>query len=362
MEYEIETDECKECGRNIMRWLKPRYFMMICLLAITPLVFANPVQSYEAEVRALAMKLASQLEAAGQRSGTVLDFTDLQGQRTELGRFLAQEFSDQLVSANKKISFVDRANLQHLLRENKLAIEGLVDPTSSRKLGNLIGIDTIIFGTTTPIGDKIRLSVRAVAVETGKIVTSQAVTLPATGGLADLYNRGVANDPAEAGSATPGGASKPSDIRTRLRADSFKLTVNRLAVPRSGYSSAMGGFTAATVNFTIENRSGIGMGIALRTGGTSVGPCSQEWDVSGIARIDDGNIRQLQSAPNPGRNLRWLPAGGSVSATITMNQCYTPAFQGTQNVPVNVTIVLGTDKELLVLPLSAGRVAVHFFQ
>ncbi len=175
------------------------------------LAFAASVasaQGYEADLRSVAASLVAKLEEANKRSSTVLDFTDLQGSPTELGRFLAQELSDQLVADSKKVSFVDRANLQVLLREHKLSVEGLVNPESIAKIGNLVGIDTIVIGTTTMMGDTIRLSVRAIDVETGRIVVSQATNLPATSALMALSNRGVPGTspnvipPPETGAAT----------------------------------------------------------------------------------------------------------------------------------------------------------------
>ena len=230
-------------------------------------------QGYEADLKAVATSLVSKLEEAHQHSGTVLDFTDLQGSPNELGRFLAQELSDQLVSAGKKITFVDRADLQTLLRENKLSVEGLVNPELSRKLGNLIGIDTIIFGTTTPMGDKIRLSVRAVAVETGKIVASQATTLPAIGGLGELYTHGVANAPTV-------GEATPVDPRARFRGDFIKVVSAEFIVENGNGS----------VTFVLENLSGIGFDAAVRARSTSIGPCvGQDIAASGLAlALDDG--------------------------------------------------------------------------
>jgi TolB-like protein len=148
--------------------------------AVTPAAQPRtPTQasSYDVELRAMGSNLVAQLQAAGQKNGTVVDFTDLQGKQSELGRFLAQELSDNLITATKTFSLVDRANLQILLRENKMSIEGLIDPTTTRKLGNLIGIDTVIVGTVTPLGKSVRLSVRAVAIETARVVAAQSATL-----------------------------------------------------------------------------------------------------------------------------------------------------------------------------------------
>lgn len=305
-------------------------------------------RAYEPELRALGTGLLAKIEVTNQKSATVLDFTDLQGAPTELGRFLAQELSDQLVSAAKKISFVDRGNLQHLLRENKLSVEGLINPESSRKLGKLIGIDTLVFGTTTPIGNRIRLSVRVVNVETGKIVATEAANIPLTGGLGELYNRGVAP-------GTPGSTDTPrGDLRTILRSDTIKLTISELAVRRG----------EVIMTLTLENRSGIGLGAAVgryATAVVSVGACTMLNTATGLAVFSEHDIGELRRQTNPAKSLRWFAAGSKILATMKL-YCEASSFSGAKATHVTVNVLLATENEVLVLPLTLDAVAIRYVQ
>ena len=166
-----------------------------CVRLLRLIVFLySPIaltQDFDSELKALAGNLATKIEGANVRSVTVLDFTDLQGVPTELGRFLAQELSNKLVDAANTVSVVDRANVQFLLRENKLSIEGLINPETRKKLGNLIGVDALVVGTTTPVDDRFRLSARLTSVDTGRILGSHTVTLSASDELSQFYRRGV---------------------------------------------------------------------------------------------------------------------------------------------------------------------------
>ncbi len=310
---------------------------------------------YEVALHTLANKLVSQLQSAGQKSATVLDFTDLQSQGTELGRFLAQELSDQLVAGAKTISLVDRANLQFLLKENKLSMDGLVDPQSSRKLGNMIGIDTVIMGTVTPLGNSVRLSVRAVAVETGKIVAAQSITVAAVGGLGEMYTRGVASNASPSEPGITAVASK-STVRDRLRADSFTLIPGELVANSNA-------FNGSQISFSIENRSGIGVGIAIRGGATSAGPCRSQDMVSGLAVISDSGIQQVTQSPDPVKLMRWFPANARASVSIQLDPYQCPAMlQGVRSVPLTVNLVVASGKDVLVLPLNADKVPVRLIQ
>ncbi len=307
---------------------------------------------YEASLNALARKLVLQLQSAGQKSATVLDFTDLQGQGTELGRFLAQELSDQLVAGAKTLSLVDRANLQYLLRENKLSIEGLVDPQSTRKLGNLIGIDTIIMGTVTPLGTSVRLSVRAVAVETGKIVASQSTTVPAVGGLGEMYTRGLA-------SKSPGSTpdNPPPDVRGRFRSDSIKVVGKYVTYTKwlDGTQNCWNGAVCATAAFVIENLSGVGFNAAIKAGSTSIGSCvGHETEAAGLKIYDNNpgwsnNVR-LDSAQ------RFIPPNAKVTVTIKVENCSAP---GMRTVDVTVALSVSIDGRTFEIPLSASNVPVQ---
>jgi TolB-like protein len=234
-------------------------------------------QDVDASMRALASSLAASLERSRLVSVTVLDLADLQGRPTELGRYLAQELSDKLVGASDKVSVVDRANLLHLLRENKLSIEGLINPETSRRLGKLVGVDSILVGSITPIGDTFRVNVRVIGVETGKVVGAQATNLSATRDLLQLSNRGVASaapdqvyrsGAASGGGLLPAARSINSNLQTRLRQGSIAVSVKDIATMFSSSGSGL------TVALDVANASGepISM-IYSRKAGFLVGTC-----------------------------------------------------------------------------------------
>jgi Curli production assembly/transport component CsgG len=327
-----------------------RRFVVVMLALTLCAITQQPANAYEVELRAAAGKLVTQLESAGQKSGTVIDFTDLQGQGNELGRFLSQELSDKLVASAKTISFVDRTNLQHLLRENRLAMDGLINPETSRKLGNMIGIDTVVYGTATPIGSSIRLSIRAIALETGKIVASQSLTLPATNELTDLFTHGVSTAPSQRG-------EPPSpDSRARFRNDTLKLNGRSITLYQKCTNCAyIGSLYAAAVSVQIENSSGIGLGIGIAAHTLSAGACNSTQNgppISGLVSIaDDGHVDQ--------RTLSWVPAATKVSLTAQFDDQCVEALRQARSADVSLTLLVGTEGNIIRLPLTAQNVPVH---
>jgi len=109
-------------------------------------------QDIDQELSGLAGKLANELTHNTKKKVTVIDFTDLQGRATEIGNYIAEQLTVELLTAKKDFSVLDRANLKSIFAEHKLTATGLVDPENAKKLGMFAGVDTIILGTIIPVG------------------------------------------------------------------------------------------------------------------------------------------------------------------------------------------------------------------
>jgi curli biogenesis system outer membrane secretion channel CsgG len=170
---------------------------------------ASP-QNLDVQLKPVVDKIVAGCSTAGAKRITVADFTDLQGQVTELGRFVAEELGGSLVEASPPFGVVDRANLRMIMAEHKLSMSGLVNPDTAKKLGQIAGVDGIVTGTITPLGDTVRLAVKVVSTETATVMASGRTELAKTKALEDLLGRGVQG----AGTAGSGGAGSPSSPAT----------------------------------------------------------------------------------------------------------------------------------------------------
>jgi curli biogenesis system outer membrane secretion channel CsgG len=86
----------------------------------------------------------------------------------DLGEFL----SSQVIEALKErgdIYIVERERLLLALEELNLGTTSLVDEGTRLKLGRLSGAQMMVFGSYQVIGDQMRLDLRLVEVETGKV-------------------------------------------------------------------------------------------------------------------------------------------------------------------------------------------------
>ena len=147
--------------------------------------------AYEKEIKHLSTSMTPKIIQAGKKTIAVVDFTDLQGNVTELGRFLAEEFSVAFAGAGKGFEVIDRTHLKSIVAEHKLSLTGLIDPKTARKLGQIAGVDTLITGTITAFGDSIRLSVKVLDTKTAKVISATAGNIAKTKAIEELLARGI---------------------------------------------------------------------------------------------------------------------------------------------------------------------------
>jgi TolB-like protein len=129
------------------------------------------VQDIDKELSDLAERLAIPIKDHGMKKIAVIDFTDLQGQSSgELGKYIAEQLTVNLVMGKREFSILDRANLKSILAEHKLTATGLIDPDTAKKLGMFAGVDALVLGTVIPKSQKVSLTAKIITTETAEII------------------------------------------------------------------------------------------------------------------------------------------------------------------------------------------------
>jgi TolB-like protein len=192
---EMKTQFCSTEKATMLR--KFIFVLLACWFVATGTARA---QSLDQEMSRLADQISKSLVTQGFKSVAAIDFTDLQGQPTELGRFLAEGLAVDIVSSGG-VSMVDRANIKSILAEHKLTEEGLVNPENAKKLGEFAGVDVILTGNATALDDGIVLMVKAVATSSSRIVAAGRIKFPMTSEIQQLLNRSISGG--SSGSVSP---------------------------------------------------------------------------------------------------------------------------------------------------------------
>jgi hypothetical protein len=154
-------------------------------------VLAAPDQSLDKELATLAEQLASASTNANIKKIATLDFTDLQGNPSELGRFIAEQVAVNMVMIKRSFAVVDRANLKRILEEHKLSMSGLVNPENTKKLGQFSGVDAIILGRITPMADSVAISATITLTETAEVVGGAKIRISKSQDVQQLLEHSV---------------------------------------------------------------------------------------------------------------------------------------------------------------------------
>lgn len=139
--------------------------------AITFWQAAAGAQDIDQELSNLADKLSAAVKAHDSKKVTVLDFTDLQGSPSgELGKYIAEQLTVDLVMAKRDFAVLDRANLKSILAEHKLTATGLVNPANAKKLGQFAGVDALILGSIVPKPQNVMVIAKIITTDTAEVV------------------------------------------------------------------------------------------------------------------------------------------------------------------------------------------------
>lgn len=166
--------------------------LVLAVLALA-LAGASPLAAYEEDFRQEAQDLARALTEAEVGSVAVVDFFDLRGRVSELGRFLADELSTALV-ATDSVRVIDRLRLATILAEHKISAAGLLEEGAAREVGQVAGVDVLITGRLTSFEETVRVSLEGLRMPSAEMVVSEVIEIPRTPRIAELEVRSLTVD------------------------------------------------------------------------------------------------------------------------------------------------------------------------
>jgi TolB-like protein len=103
--------------------------------------------------------------ANGGSHGPDAEAENFEGLEVGLQQMLLSE-----LSFNPELRIVERSQIAEIIREQGLADQELVDPSTAAQVGRIVGARYMIFGQFTDIYGTMRMDIRAVDVETTEIV------------------------------------------------------------------------------------------------------------------------------------------------------------------------------------------------
>jgi len=135
-------------------------------------------------------------EPQGFRPVAVWDLENLSldaSARPDLGQLLSSEII-QAIKEHGAIQVVERAKLIAILEELKLGSSALADESTRLRVGRMTGAKEMVFGGYMVVGTTMRIDLRRVDVETGRVLKTAKMTADAAdmaGYLAAAKDAGV---------------------------------------------------------------------------------------------------------------------------------------------------------------------------
>lgn len=119
----------------------------------------------------------------------VIDFPDLLNIMSDLGRYIANRLTTRLAQS-EKFFVVERQRLGQLLSELKFSMTDLVDPEKAKQLGQIVGVEAIVVGTVSDLGNQVDLDARVIEIDTSRMLVSVATTISKDQVVTQLMGRG----------------------------------------------------------------------------------------------------------------------------------------------------------------------------
>ncbi|MBN1410398.1 MAG: hypothetical protein JW969_06105 [Spirochaetales bacterium] len=127
-------------------------------------------------MKSLTDQIVSSFKGDTNQKIVVLPFTDLDGGKLDLGDLIAEDLTTQLF-LTKKFDIIERKLLDKILNENELAISGIIDETTAKKIGKISGASSICSGTIVAFEKTIKINARLISAETGVLFAVAAVEI-----------------------------------------------------------------------------------------------------------------------------------------------------------------------------------------
>ena len=202
---------------------KSSMFYGVLLSMMMSVAAASEGVAQQKEIQTVAESMAQKISKAGKTSIAVVDFTDLDGNVTQLGRYIAEQMSVALLNAADNFEVVDRTHLKTLLKEHKLSDSGVLDPATVTKLGQIAGIQALITGTLTPFGDSVELAVKVLDVNTAQMIGATNANIPKTEAIKKLLDMQInVTDPPKP-TPTQSAKTTPTGPKVEVRGFTFEL-------------------------------------------------------------------------------------------------------------------------------------------
>jgi len=144
-------------------------------------------KSLNTQLDKLTDQIVNSMISEDKKKVAVVEFPDLRGNVSEFGRYISEELITRLFNT-RKFEVIERRLLNKVLDEQKLTVSDLIDPSSIKELGKILGVDAIVTGTITDLGSTLKVNARIISTETGSVIAVAAIEIVQKPSLTKIPN------------------------------------------------------------------------------------------------------------------------------------------------------------------------------
>ena len=185
---------------------------------------------YEDAVKEWAETVVVEVVKTKRHTLGVLNFTDIDGNVTPAGRFLAEELSATLMLSGD-VQVLDRQHMAKTVPESALYKLSVADPAATKKFGLLAGVDCLVIGTIADTPEGLRVTAKVLATDTGLVIGGSRSIVAKAGPLVDLLKPPKPEEPPKAvRPAAPPGTPTYENEWYRMLVGSAKRSKNKVSL------------------------------------------------------------------------------------------------------------------------------------
>lgn len=128
-----------------------------------------PQATLEQRLGELSREISDELSDKQKTTVAVAEFVDLNGRSSDFGKFLAEELITRLFKT-KKFKVIERQRLDKVIAEQKLSLTEIIEASSVKRIGRILGVEAIVAGTISELGNNYRINARIINTETGELL------------------------------------------------------------------------------------------------------------------------------------------------------------------------------------------------
>jgi len=161
---------------------------ILCFLSITSLTG----QAIDNDLEPASESIINQLITGNKKSISIVDFTNPNGDVSELGRSLSNRIRINIAKKTRDIKIVNRDVLANVLAEEKLFKDGLIDPETAKKI-KFKGVDILIMGEIIDYGNNYSIEIQLIDTETSDMIGGEILDIVKSENLTNLSNNVLYN-------------------------------------------------------------------------------------------------------------------------------------------------------------------------